>query len=279
MLRACEEDVVAIVGTDLPFSMFGILTPQADTQWVRVFPIEGRLEPAPPGALDARVTSFDLFISETRVWSDSLIQEEDGQYAHVYWSPFPTPYGRVYRLEVERSDGAASRATVAVPAEAILELPPQAVQAPSFFPVLVRGDVPNLNRIEVNYRFRFRTGVEIDTREVLVSYDGKEERTEGGWLIQLTPRADLLQIQRILEERVDVDPEVGLKLTRLTIRLIVASAEWDPPGGVFDADVLVQPGTLSNVENGFGFLGAGYRLSGTWVPLDTFIVGDFHFGF
>ena len=58
-----------------------------------------------------------------------------------------------------------------------------------------------------------------------------------------------------------------------------ANAEWDPPGGVFDADVLVQPGTLSNVENGFGFVGAGYRLSSTWIPLDTIIVGDSYFGF
>lgn len=107
-----------------------------------------------------------------------------------------------------------------------------------------------------------------------MTYDGKQRRVDGGWLLELTPRADLQVIQRLIEQNIAVDPAIGLKLAKLTLRLIVANAEWDPPGGVFDADVLVQPGTLSNVGNGFGFVGAGYRLRSTWIPLDTIIVGD-----
>ncbi len=95
----------------------------------------------------------------------------------------------------------------------------------------------------------------------------------------MTPQSDLRSIQRLIEQTIPVDPTIGLKLTKITIHLIAANADWDPPGDTFDIDVLVQPGTLSNVENGFGFVGAGYRLLGTWVPLDTIIVGDSHFRF
>ena len=272
-LSACEEDVVAVLGTDLPFSMFGVLTPQQDTQWVRVFPVEGRLEPAPPGPLDARFTSTDLLTGETQVWQDSLIQEGNDQFAHVFWSAFVAPFGRAYRLEVVRSDGAASGVVVTVPPPASLVMPERTELAPAILPVFVQGDVPNLIRIEVTYRYRFRapTGIEVGT--ATVSYDGKQRRVTGGWSIDVTPRADLRAIQRVLEQTITVDRQIGLKLAKLTLQLIVANAEWDPPGGVFDADVLVQPGTLSNVENGFGFVGAGYRLLDTWVPLDTIIVG------
>ena len=273
-LSACEEDVVAVLGTDLPFSMFGVLTPDSDTQWVRVFPIEGRLEPAPPGPLDAQFISTDLLTGETRVWRDSLIQEENDQFAHVFWSSFLTPFGRAYRLAVERPDGAGSQVEVAVPVEATLVMPPRTELAPALLPVFIEGDVPNLIRIEVNYRYRFRTPAGIDMGSATISYDGKQSRVEGGWLITLTPASDLRVIQRLLEQNIVIDTRIGLKLTKLTFSLIVANAEWDPPGGVFDAEVLVQPGTLSNVENGFGFVGAGYRLLSTWVPLDTIIVGD-----
>jgi len=274
LLSACEEDVVAVLGTDLPYSMYGALTPQADTQWVRVFPIEGRLEPAPPGLLDARVTSTDLATGDVRVWMDSLIQETDGQYAHVFWSAFLTPFERTYRLEAERSDGARAHVEVTVPPASTLELPARTDLAPAFLPVFVRGEVPNLIRVEVTYRYRYRTPLGIEIGETTLAYDQEKRRVQGGWIIDVTPRSDLLQLQRLIEQGITVDPAIGLKLARVTIRLIVANAAWDPPGGVFDADVLVQPGTLSNVENGFGFVGAGYRLSDTWIPLDTIIVGD-----
>ena len=271
-LSACEEDVVAVLETDLPFSMFGVLTPQADTQWVRVFPIEGRLEPAPPGPLDAQFTSTDLLTGQTQAWRDSLIQEENGQFAHVFWSSFVALFGRAYRLEVVRSDGAVSQVEVAVPGPATLVLPARTERAPAILPVFVQGNVPNLIRIEVTYRYRFRTPAGIDIGTATVTYDGKQRRVEGGWAIALTPASDLRDIQRLLEQNILIDTAIGLKLAKLTIRLIVANAEWVPPGGIFDTDVLVQPGTLSNVENGFGFVGAGYRLTETWVPLDTIIV-------
>jgi hypothetical protein len=42
--------------------------------------------------------------------------------------------------------------------------------------------------------------------------------------------------------------------------IFIGDASWVPPGDEFDEDVLVQPDLFSNVENGFGFFGAGYPL-------------------
>ncbi len=67
---------------------------------------------------------------------------------------------------------------------------------------------------------------------------------------------------------------VNIRLLSMQMRLIVADAAWDPPGGVFDPNVLVQPGTLSNVEQGFGFIGSGYRLALRWRPPDNVVLAS-----
>ena len=47
---------------------------------------------------------------------------------------------------------------------------------------------------------------------------------------------------------------VGLTHTGLQIRML--DSGWDPPGGIFDPEILAQPGALSNVENGYGYFGS-----------------------
>ena len=41
----------------------------------------------------------------------------------------------------------------------------------------------------------------------------------------------------------------------LVLQVSVLDANWDPPQGVFDPEILAQPGVLSNVKNGFGTWG------------------------
>ncbi len=60
-----------------------------------------------------------------------------------------------------------------------------------------------------------------------------------------------------------------VKLLFVVISAVVTNEEWVPPGGVFDAEAFVEPGTFSNVENGFGFVGAGYETKMQWVPSDS----------
>ncbi len=46
----------------------------------------------------------------------------------------------------------------------------------------------------------------------------------------------------------------------MELEVTIGNADWDPPGGDFsDERVLVHPGTLSNVENGYGLVVGGYN--------------------
>ncbi len=162
---------------------------------------------------------------------------------------------------------------VTVPPATQLVLPPRFDTTPGSLDIFVEGDAPNLIQIEVFYRFKYQTLGGVQTEDTRIRYDGRERPNPLGWLIQLNVAGDLREIASDLKERVNFNETLGLKVIRIEIRLIVANAEWDAPGGDFDPDVLVQPGLLSNVANGFGFVGAGYRHRGVWVPLDTLDFG------
>jgi hypothetical protein len=57
-----------------------------------------------------------------------------------------------------------------------------------------------------------------------------------------------------------------IALTRVEFHFIAADSAWHPPGGLFDPEVLVELGAFSNVENGYGFFGAGEVVAIRWTP-------------
>lgn len=275
-LVGCDEEVTAVLGTDVPFSLFGVLSPQLDSQWVRVYPIEESLNPSIPDRLDALFESTDLQTGQSHVWRDSVIQDVLNQEAHVFWLPIQVEYEHTYRLEVRRSDGAESHVEVSVPprTEVVIGSP---IVAPGRvrLPISILGQAPRLNRIEIIYSVTFQPVVREGQRSdrVSVSYDGEQQRTADGWEIWTDLARDFNRVGDVVERRIEqpYDRGVGLVLNEMTLRLIVANESWNPPGGVFDPTVLVQPGTMRNVENGFGFVGAGYRVEESWLPLEDII--------
>jgi hypothetical protein len=54
---------------------------------------------------------------------------------------------------------------------------------------------------------------------------------------------------------------IGMEITSL-------DDDFVPPGGVFDPEILVQPGTFSNVTNGFGYIGSVARFRAEWTLSD-----------
>lgn len=270
-LIGCEEDVIAVLGTDRPYSLYGVISPQLDSQWVRVFPIEDRLEPDTTTRLGGQFVSTDLTTGEQHVWRDSVILDSFDQTAHVYWAPFTAEYGHAYELVVTHTNGAASKVTVDVP-----PLTEVVVQEPEIssigvrIPVLIRGDAPRLLNVEVVYAVGFRpAGNETPTSDLVpIPYQEGLFETPEGWIIPIRLDNDFEAVVDTLIDRINnpIDRSFGVLLNSMTLRLIVANDEWNPPGGKFDVDVLVQPGALSNVENGFGFVGAGYRHAHRWNP-------------
>ncbi|MFB3133223.1 MAG: hypothetical protein ACE10K_11945, partial [Rhodothermales bacterium] len=233
LTTGCEESVNPILGTERPFTIYGFFNPVADTQAVRVFAIEDLLELTRPEPLDARVTSFDLQRGTQHVWQDSVVMFERARYGHVYWSAFRAEYRHRYRLEVTRSDGESVQVEVTVPplSEAVL-LEPTIAPRFVFMPVLWQ-DAPRVNNIRVRYHtscgvFDFDYGLE-------------QEQVEGGTVVTIRFSDDA----RLIFQEVFFNPTCtirDLELLEIQLTVLITNEEWAPPSGVFDAELLVEPG-------------------------------------
>lgn len=268
VLVGCEESVDPILGTDRAYSVYGFLNPRADTQAVRVFPIEGRLERTRPEPLDAAVTSEALDTEARTVWEDTLILYQSPLYAdtygHVFFARLGVEHEQSYRVTVTRSDGVTAAAEVTVPPLATPTVRPTIAEGFSIRIPVFWARAPRLNQIEVAYQLT----VDGRATEVVIPYAPSAQQPEaGGVVMDVQFRDDALTIRRT------VNSGLGGRIVLLSIeqRVLVSNAEWEPPGGVYDPDVLVQPGLFSNVEEGFGFLGAGYPDTTSWEPDSTLI--------
>lgn len=262
-LGGCDADVTAVTGTERPFSIYGVLSPDLAMQKALVYPIEGTLQPRGAESLDAVVQSVDVVSGEERIWVDSLVVDSAGLTEHVFQASFRAEYGHTYRLSVTRSDGAASFVETRVPPRTEVTTG-AATHLPGIvtLPARIEGDAPRLLKIVVAYQIGFVPfGGAPELLEVPLAYDGRQNRTAFGWEIPIDLKGDFdrLQSAAVRASGSTLDQNYGVRVEGIRLRLIVASEAWDPPGGVFDPEVLVQAGTMTNVENGYGFVAAGYR--------------------
>ena len=265
-LTGCEEDVVAITGIDQPYSIYGLLTPQADTQRVAVYEIQDVLAPVEPTSLNATIRSTDLTTGSSQTWTEQLIQDSLGQYSHVYSSGFVPEYDHRYRVEVESPDGETTFAEVTVPPLVEVILPEPAPVVPRLFPIVIEGEAPLLLKILILYRVRYLDINGVPSEEIFpVSYDGEQRRTPTGWAITLTVNQDMRLLSNRLVSAGTIAPATTVSPSELQVNMIIASEDWDPPGGTFDFDVLAEPSVFTNVDNGFGYVVSGYRVQEEWA--------------
>ncbi len=275
LLCGCEEDVNPFIGTELPFTVWGYVNPKADTHAIRVFSIDDRLRLISPEPLDAVVTTTRLADGRRTVWRDSVVQQFNGDYRHIFWTTEPVDYGESYRLDVVRSDGESSTSSdVRVPDPIAIEIlePNENAVANIELPILIAGTPPALPRIEVLYNtFSVNgQGVTIVEVPIRINYSGQVLRRDNGWLLNVALREDFREIARIYAE--NELPGQIICTDALVLQVHVANEEWVSPIGVFDENVLVEPGTLTNIQNGFGFFGAGYVEEISWLPSELLFV-------
>lgn len=274
ILFGCEEDLTLVEETGRAFTLYGVLNPHADTQFVHVFPIEGTLEHASPEPLAARFTSTDLVSGETRVWADSVIRDQWGQYGHVFWAPFRVAYDHAYRLEVVGAEGEASRVDVAVPPRVRDVLgEPEVWRGSVLVPLRLEGAAPHLAQVTVHFWGRGIEGFEgispiYYLGEVTLPYSGRLQETPEGWVVPVDLREGygVLYEEIVKEVPAEMLEQHGIDLLLITVDLIVASEAWNLPEGAADPLAQAHPEVMTNVENGYGFVGAGYRIRHQWRP-------------
>ncbi len=266
----CEETVEPFTNTDRYFTIYGFLDPSVDVQYLRVTPIRQLVDPPPPGPIDAEVMITELETGRTIAWEDSLITFEDGTSGHVFLGRFRPLHSYTYRIEVQRSDGIITSAETQVPPfiQADVSTPSTSTLGNGIVRVRQQVDWNGIDftpfRIQVWYRFG---GIQPGSafRDVPVTYSDESlgRFDENRWTITV----DLTEDQNFLREELGFpgNQAFPLILYGIGMQVTVPDAQWRPPNDVFDPEILIQPGTLSNVDKGFGFFGSVAQLNAEWT--------------
>ncbi len=272
----CEEEVNPFVEEDRFFTMFGYLDTASNEQFLRV--IELRTEFAAGGeqGIDALVTTTEVETGVITVWRDSLVSFYDGTVGHIFVGNLRPVPGLHYTVDVTRSDGKRASATTLVPAQPNVIL--SEAQA-AFVGVTQKVVWPTINfipfKVEVWYRTIDTASPGLPFREAVVLYGDDNGRvgkqTVDGWEILI----------RYAEDKKEVTNQLGFGegdqpiLLSLGMRITMSDEKWRPPDGLFNTEILVQPGTFSNVEGGFGYFGSLNQFSLEWTlsPETTTIAG------
>ena len=273
---SCQEEVSTAPGTDIPFSLYGVLNPEADTQWIRVYEVNNeRLTPAHPAPLRADFTSTLLETSVTRTWQDSVMQLDNGTFGHFFWAAFRPDYNKTYRLVLRGSDERTSQVRLHVPVRVATALrAPYVVDAGEnagvILPLSIDGAAARLYRPEATYLVRYGTFPE-DVARLSLPYPDRPEQTNNGWLFEVNVSEDYHTILRDLMSRQLYHSACGIKLLRVTLTVRIVNEGWMLPDFVTNVNQVAQPGVFSNVENGFGFVGSGYSEQARWDPSEEIV--------
>ncbi|MEZ4701914.1 MAG: hypothetical protein R2834_16395 [Rhodothermales bacterium] len=271
LATGCEEDVVAVLNAEYPYSMYGVLNPLADTQFVRVFEVDATLVPGEERPLDARFVSRDLQTGEERVWRDSLIAISDGTVGHVFYSPFRVEWEHAYRLTISGSEGRESYVEVEVPLRSNLIVDAPDTTSRVLLPAHIEGQPENVFNSEVEVRVKYVIGTDpagnpfYENLRWPIPFDDGLRRTATGWRVEVDLDEAYVDVAGEVLRDFRYQARYGIALQLISFSAVVGNEEWAPPGGVFDPNVLIQPGAFSNVQNGFGFVAAGYTLQRSWT--------------
>lgn len=271
LLVACEETVSPILESDQQFTVFGTLDMAQDTQYVRVIPIRPTPIASEESGLAASLSSTDLTSERSLTWRDSTVVFADGSTGHVFYARLRIQAGHTYRIEVQ-PDGSdvITSAETTVPARPVPEVIRESVTRTFTTRLHVRQSIywdgveTEPYQIEHWYRFfRISDFSFVDLRLPYVPLNGPADGRPGVWEVDL----NLVRDRDTLATMIDLNRSVSLAGLGMTITML--DQAFVPPGGRFDREALSQPGTFSNVTNGFGFIGSVGRFSVEWLVADT----------
>ena len=250
IVSGCDSPSIDPFVTGSHFTVWGYISPFADTHFVRVIPVrrfpEEIVQPGDRHAeIDARVTSTDVARGHTRQWQHSLRRLDDGTYGHIFYSAFVVRSGGRYRLTVTRSDGMESVAETVVPSDHEVEILPAEVVDDRVIQIIRWKDVPTLENTDIIY-CAAPIGIRAcydgeDGAGLIIGYGRKGARVGNDWEITV----DLSRDFDFLRQINGLAPDLPLGLYTLHMRVIVLDAGWRV---LLDPTEFAQPGALDNVE-------------------------------
>ncbi len=273
-LTACDDSVSPIIESSRQYTLFGTLDMARDSQFVRVIPIRDNINEA-GDELEVSVRSIELSTQETFVWKDSIHTFADGRVGHIFFAPFRIRPSLTYRIEVTPDDGEqVTSVETTVPDRPVAEIQEIAFAFTRTTQLSARQRILwhglRSSPYEIEQWYRFLSLADYTFKDYQLSYDPVNSALEN--------EMDVWEMNKdLVQDRDTLSTQLDLKaidlLAGVALRITLLDDNFVPPSGEFDREILSQPGTLSNVENGFGLLGAIGRFSVEWTIPDSIAQG------
>lgn len=260
----CDTSVTTTVPSqEYHYSVFGILNPAQDTQWVRVEPIAEPTASGAPRSLDVTVTLEDLDAGQEWTLQDSVMRVQR-ELQHIFWTPVAVTPSTSYQLTVRGPNGEITQARTGTPArppsvevEAPIRLPCASLQEANQFGVVIE-DVEELAALRVRYYQSVFGPSEVYDYD---HYDDVTREDDGTYTAVINYFQDLQSAQRTRERECLAD----------SAKAIVAAGGPDWPSWAryndVELSVLARPDSFTNVEGGHGLL-AGVFSDTVRVPIE-----------
>lgn len=264
LISACDTSVQPTVPSDdYHYSIFGVLNPAQDTQWVRVEALGVPTSEGASPSLDATVTLQNMETGQTWTLQDSLMEVFRDEFQHNFWTRAPIAPSTSYQLTVHNGDGDTTRASTTTPAR-----PPSIrVESPIRLPCV---PPPEANRFEVTItEVEELAGLQVlyfqsvygPTQIQDYDHYGTASQTDEGFSAFINYYRDLQSAQRTRARACLAD----------SAKVVAAAGgpDWPEWARYHDATIaqLARPDSFSNVEGGHGTL-AGVYLDTAQVPIN-----------
>ncbi|MFP4227913.1 MAG: hypothetical protein ACLFTE_03700 [Salinivenus sp.] len=255
LIVGCDTSVQAIAPSeDRHYSMFGVLNPAQDTQWVRVEPLAEPTSDGAPQDLSVTVTLRNQNTGQTWTLRDSLMEVFRDEYQHNFWTTAPITPSTSYRVTVRNDEGDSTWATTATPAvppdiliESNILLPCLQTDAANVFDVRLEN-VEEMAALQIRY---FQTFQGSNFTFDFDSYDDAEQ-VQGGYTAEVNYLDDLETTNRTRDRRCLVDSAKVIAAT--------GGPDWPEWARYNDATVseIARPDSFTNVEGGHGLVSGVY---------------------
>lgn len=262
-MAGCDTSVQTSVPSDqYHYSVYGVLNPAQDTQWIRVEPLaEPTSEGAPP-TLDVTVTLQDLDADQEWSLQDSLMRVQT-EFQHNFWTTVPISPGTSYRLTVRGPEGEMTQASTTTP-----ENPPSIelgapIRLPCVTPREANQFEVTLEEVDELAALRIRYFQSVFGPTEVFDYDHYDDviREEDEYTAIINYYQDLQSARRTMERDCLVD----------SAKVVAAAGGPDWPAWARYSDVsfseLARPDSFTNVEGGHGLL-AGVYTDTLDVPIE-----------
>ena len=260
----CDNTIEPFAPTTRHYAIYGFLDADADTQYVRVEATRPDPQEEDRTRTDVPVVSLThVSTDESVAWRDSTVELEGDGEALLFWVPFSPEPGEIYRLDVERSDGAVSSATVRVPdfEEAEVGLPSQTFAGTYEQAVVFANVTRRPEKVILNYEIAYSH--DDDPFPITLDYNVFGAPVEDGWQINVRLTRDRERIN----SRLSIAPTRVLLLHEVSMTVRLLSSDWP----------LVESNQrVVNIENGFGFYGAAATHEVSW-RIDSLVASELGF--